>query len=53
MAEKMFLIVTLRKEVPDKDTAKQIYDLIKQRMSDRPNVQVSGHVTNHFDLETN
>lgn len=47
----MYLIVTLRKEVPDRNTGRQIYDLIKQRMTDRPDVELTGHVTNHFDLD--
>lgn len=49
--DKMYLIITLRKEVPDRETGQQIYQLVKQRMEDRPDVQVQGHVTNHFDLE--
>ncbi len=51
MADKMYLIITLRKEVPDRDTARQIYDLVKTRMADRPDVEVQGHASNHFDLE--
>ena len=51
MADKMYLIVTLRKEVPNRETGKAIYDLVKHRLEDQPNVEVQGHVTNHFDLE--
>lgn len=47
----MQLVITLRKEVPDRDAGKAIFDLVKQRMADRPDVTVTGHVTNHFDLE--
>lgn len=46
----MNLVITLRKEVPDRETGLQIYELVKQRMADRPDVTVTGHVTNHFDL---
>lgn len=49
--EKFYLVITLRKEVADRDAGKTIYDLVKQRLEDRPDVQISGHVTNHFDLE--
>lgn len=49
--DKMYLVITLRKEVPDKEAGRVIYDLVKQRMVDRPDVQVAGHVSNHFDLE--
>jgi hypothetical protein len=51
MADKGFIIITVRKEVPDRDTARQIYDLVKQRLADRPDVKVTGHFSNHFDLE--
>lgn len=47
----MHLVITLRKEVPDRDTGKQIFDLVKDRLSDRPDVIVTGHVTNHFELD--
>lgn len=51
MPDKMYVTITLRKEVPDRDTGKAIYDLVKQRLEDRPDVQVTGHVTNHFNLD--
>ena len=47
----MYLIITLRKEVPDRDAGKAIYDIVKERMIDRPDVTITGHVSNHFDLE--
>jgi len=47
----MYVVITLRKEVPDRDAAKSIYDLVKERLADRPDVIVSGHCTNHFQLE--
>lgn len=51
MADKMHVIITLRKEVPDRDSARTIYDLVKTRMTDRPDVTVTGHTSNHFDLD--
>ena len=51
MADKMYLVITLRKEVPDRNTGKAIYDLVKERMTDRPDVEIHGHVSNHFDLD--
>ena len=50
--DKMFLIVTLRKEVPDRETARAIYDLVKERLADRPDVAVTGQCSNHFDLDS-
>ncbi|MBA7678088.1 hypothetical protein ES703_86359 [subsurface metagenome] len=51
MADEMQLTITLRKEVPDRDAGRAIYELIKERMADRPDVKLTGHVTNHFDLD--
>lgn len=51
MADKMYLVVTLRKEVADRDEGNTIYELVKSRLADRPDVEVKGHVTNHFDQE--
>lgn len=47
----MFLVITLRKEVEDREAGKAIYDLVKQKLEDRPDIIVAGHVTNHFDME--
>jgi len=47
----MYVIITLKKEVPDRDTARAIYDLVKTRLADRPDVEINGHASNHFDLE--
>jgi len=51
MPDKMYIVITLRKEVPDRDAARVIYDLVKERMNDRPDVVVTGHCSNHFDLD--
>lgn len=51
MPDKMYLVVTARKEVLDATEGKTIYELIKQRMADRPDVELTGHVANHFDLD--
>lgn len=51
MPEQMKLVITLRKDVPDRDSGEAIYNLVKERLADRPDVIVTGHVTNHFDLD--
>jgi len=53
MADKGYCIITLRKEVPDRDSARAIYDIVKTRMADRPDIIVTGHFSNHFDLDPN
>ena len=47
----MQLVITLRKEVADRDEGEAIYQLVKERLADRPDVKVTGHVTNHFVIE--
>ena len=51
MPDKMYIVITLRRTVTDEQQGRTIYDLVKQRLADHPEVQVSGHVTNHLDLE--
>ena len=50
MPDKMYLTITLRKEVPDREAGRTIFDLVKQRLEDKPDVKITGHVTNHFEF---
>jgi len=43
------LCITLRKGTDTPDEAEAIYNLVKQRFEDRPEIKISGHVTNHYD----
>ncbi len=47
----MQLVITLRKDVEDRDEGEAVFELVKTRLADRPDVKVTGHVTNHFTLE--
>lgn len=51
MADKGYVIITARKEVPDRAQARLIYDLVKERLADRPDVDLTGMFSNHFDLD--
>jgi len=51
MPDQMKVIITLVKDVPDRDTGRAIYDLVKTKLADNPDVKVRGHITNHFDEE--
>ena len=51
MADTMQVVIILRKEVADQAAARAVYDLVKQKMADRPDVQLTGHCSNHFDLD--
>ena len=50
MADTMYVVITLKKEVPDRDAARIIYDLVKAKLFDRPDIDVKGHCSNHFDF---
>lgn len=47
----MELVITVRKQVEDQARGQEIFELVKQRLEDRPDIKVTGHVTNHFDHE--
>ena len=47
----MYLVITLRKEVADPDEGLFIYNLVKERLNDHPEVEITGHVTNHFQID--
>lgn len=47
----MQLVITLRKDVKDREAGEAIFELVRQKLEDRPDIKVTGHVTNHFDLE--
>lgn len=45
----MELIITLRKEVADRETGDDIFELVKQRLQDKPGIRITGMVNNHFE----
>lgn len=47
----MELVIILRKKVSGQTEGQQIYELVKQKLEDRPDITITGHVTNHFDIE--
>ncbi len=49
MAE-MQLVITVRKMVADRDQGELIFRLVEQKLSDRPDLTLTGHVTNHFEI---
>lgn len=51
MADKMFVTITARKEVADVTEARTIYDWVKNKLADRPDVEIHGQANNHFDLD--
>ena len=51
MADKMIVTIQLSKEVPDRETARAVFDLVVEKLSDRPDIKVQGYCSNHFILE--
>jgi len=48
MEDVMYVVITLRKEVPDRETGRAVYDQVKVFLEDKPGILVTGHVSNHF-----
>lgn len=44
----MQLVITLRKDVLDRNHGKELFDLVKEKLEDHPEVTITGHITNHF-----
>lgn len=49
--DEIILTITLRKAVPNREAGRELFDLVKNRLSDRPEVTITGHVTNHYGME--
>ncbi len=48
----MELVVTLRKEVADQPEGEALFEFVKDKLKDKPDVKVTGMVNNHFVNET-
>lgn len=46
----MQLVIVIVKEVEDNEEGKLIFNLIKNGLADREDLKITGHVTNHFEL---
>lgn len=47
----MKLVITIRQEVRDSDEGTEAYQWVKDHIADRPDLKISGHLTNHFEPE--
>jgi len=48
--DKMILVITVRREVPDKATAKNIVDVVKSKLADHPEFTLTSQTTERFDV---
>lgn len=45
----MQLVITVRKDVPDVDEGTEYFEWVKQHLAERPDLKITGHLTNHFE----
>lgn len=50
MPAEMNLVITVRKRVADRDQGEIVFRIVEQKLADRPDLTIAGHVTNHFEL---
>lgn len=48
MPDELILTITLRKTVLDQSAGRLIYELVKTRLEDHPEVSIKAHVSNHY-----
>lgn len=51
MTDKGYCIITARKEVENDAEARVLYDWVKAKLSEHPEVEVRGQFSNQFDLD--
>ncbi len=49
--DEMFCLISIRKSVADAAEARRLFDLIKEKINDVPEIELQGHATTHFNLE--
>lgn len=47
----MKLTIVLRKDVPNEQTAQQLFDIVKTKLEDNPDIEISGTVNQTLPLE--
>ena len=45
----MYLVITIRKPIADAPEGDAIYELVKTKLENRPDLEIKGHVSNHFE----
>lgn len=48
MSDQMYVVITLRKPVETQEEGRNVYELVKQKLADRPDLELNGQVSNHF-----
>jgi len=50
MADQMFVVLTVRMPVQDKEAGKTVYELLKTKLEQWPTATLTGHCTEHINL---
>lgn len=48
--DQLILIITIQKEVPDVNTAKALYQTVKQKVSDQPDIKLHGNLSVRYEV---
>lgn len=48
MSDQMYVVITARKPVETQEQGRAVYDLIKQKLTEHPEIKLTGQVSNHF-----
>lgn len=51
MADKLYITIMARKEVDTIEQGRALYDLVKEKLADRPDIVITGTCQNHFKDE--
>lgn len=51
MADKLYVHITMTKEVADQTAGRAIYDMVKAKLADHPDIVVQGSISNQFHDE--
>jgi len=51
MAENPCIVIVLRKRVPDNAAGQAIFELVKAKLADRPDIIITGQITDQLTSE--
>lgn len=46
--DKFVLIITARREIESQEQGHTIFDIVKEKLLDHPEIILTGHISNHF-----
>jgi len=52
MEPKTYLTIVLRKEVPTVDAGQQLFNFVKDRLADKPEIDINGNINTKLNVES-